>query len=318
MTCRQSKVLSAVVLTAAFIALAGPAQCAGPQDAREAPLLKAIHVNGVELHYLEQGTGVPVVFVHGGLVDYRRWAEQVGPFAQHYRVITYSRRYNFPNQNQSIDPEYSAAVDAEDLAALINGLQLGRVHVVGESYGAYAALYLAVRHPELVRSLALAEAPMMRWLNASPEGKVAFDEFQDNLWQPVGRAFRAGRPQEALKIVVGYFLGGATVEAIPVELRSLIEANLREWQVLSTSADAFPSLRREEVAGIRAPTLLMGGESTLPLQKLLDAQYEALLPDCRRVIIKQATHEMWDEQPVSCREQTLKFLARISSEANKP
>jgi non-heme chloroperoxidase len=315
---RQNKMLSAVALTAAFIALAGTAHCAGSRDAPEAPLLKKVHVNGVELHYLEQGTGVPVVFVHGGLVDYRRWVEQVGPFAQRYRVITYSRRYNFPNQNESIDPAYSAAVDAEDLAALIKELRLGRVHVVGESYGALAALFLAVRHPELVRSLTLAEAPMMRWLNASPEGRAAFDEFQHNLWQPVGRAFRAGHSPEVVKIVVGYFLGGATVEAIPAELRALIEANLREWQALSTSADAFPSLRREEVAGIRAPTLLLGGESTLPLQKILDAQYAALLPDCRRVIIAHATHEMWDEQPASCREQTLKFLAGIPSEADKP
>ena len=215
----------------------------------------------------------------------------------------------FPNKNQRIDPAYSAAVDADDLAALITKLGLGPAHIVGESYGAYAGLFLAVRHPELVRSLVLAEAPMMRWLNATPEGKGFYDEFQDHLWQPVGRAFRENKPQEAMRIAVKYFLAGATLEEIPAESRALIEANLSEWQALSTSTDAFPSLRREEVAGVRAPTLLMGGEATLPLQKLLDAQYAALLPNCQRVVIEHATHEMWDEQPVACREKTLQFLA---------
>ncbi len=307
-TGQLSKALSAITLTATMFTMGGATRV-GATAAPETAALKTIQVNGVELHYLDKGTGIPVIFIHGGLVDYRRWTEQVEPFAEHYRVITYSRRYNFPNKNQRIDPAYSAAVDADDLAALITKLGLGPAHIVGESYGAYAGLFLAVHHPELVRSLVLAEAPMMRWLNATPEGKGFYDEFQDHLWQPVGRAFRENKPQEAMRIAVKYFLAGATLEEIPAESRALIEANLSEWQALSTSTDAFPSLRREEVAGVRAPTLLMGGEATLPLQKLLDAQYAALLPNCQRVVIEHATHEMWDEQPVACREKALQFLA---------
>ncbi len=298
--CRSLKILS-IVLVVAYSLLIG---CSS------AGQLKRVRVNGVELHYLERGSGIPVVFVHGGLVDYRRWAEQVETFSRQYRVITYSRRYNFPNQNTAFDPNYSAAVDADDLAALITKLRLGRVHVVGESYGAYAALWLASRHPELVRTLVLAEAPMLRWLNSTPEGKSAFNEFQQRLWQPVGSAFSRSEPGEAENLIVGYFLDGATVDTIPSELRTLLEANLREWQALTASRDAFPSLRRDEVAGISIPTLLLGGERTLPLHKLLDAEYAALLPNHRRVIIPDATHEMWDEQPVACREETLAFLDR--------
>ncbi|MFL6588881.1 MAG: alpha/beta fold hydrolase [Chthoniobacterales bacterium] len=272
--------------------------------------LRHVRVNGVELHYLEQGRGIPVLFVHGGLVDYRRWASQIQPFARHYRVITYSRRYNFPNHNTPLDPVYSPAVDADDLAALINKLQLGRVHVIGESYGAYTALFLAVHHPELVRSLVLAEAPMLRWLKSTPEGRVAFADFQERLWQPVGRAFGGRDPGEAMKIIVSYFFNGATVDSIPADVRTQLKANLREWQALTASRDAFPSLSREEVAGISAPTLLMGGQHTLLLHRLLDAQYAALLPHNRRVIIPKATHEMWDEQPVACAEAALTFLDR--------
>ncbi|MGC2744194.1 MAG: alpha/beta fold hydrolase, partial [Candidatus Angelobacter sp.] len=119
-------------------------------------LCRVILNNGIELHYVERGTGVPVVFVHGSLGDGGYWTDQVNAFAAAgYRAIAYSRRYSPPNHNKA-QPGYSAVVDAEDLAALITKLRLGRVHVVGHSYGALTALFLASRHPELVRTLVLA------------------------------------------------------------------------------------------------------------------------------------------------------------------
>ncbi|HEV8183308.1 MAG TPA: alpha/beta hydrolase, partial [Candidatus Angelobacter sp.] len=120
---------------------------------------KAIVRNGVELHYVDRGMGVPVVFVHGSLSDGGYWGDQVNAFAHAgFRAIAYSRRHSPPNNNKAL-PGYSAVVDADDLAALITKLHLGRVHVVGHSYGALTALFLAARHPELVRTMVLAEAP---------------------------------------------------------------------------------------------------------------------------------------------------------------
>src|SRR5262249_60813453 len=59
------------------------------------------------------------------------------------------------------EPKHSAVVEAEYLAAFIKKLDLGTVHVVGNSYGGYAALFLAARHPELVRTLTVAEPPVV-------------------------------------------------------------------------------------------------------------------------------------------------------------
>src|SRR5438093_672136 len=85
----------------------------------------------VKLHYIDKGhrtpgSGTPVVFVHGGLQDYRQWLPQLDRFAKDYRVILYSRRYNYPNVNRPIIPDHSALVDAHDLADLLHGLDIPR------------------------------------------------------------------------------------------------------------------------------------------------------------------------------------------------
>jgi hypothetical protein len=69
----------------------------------KAPLVKELTLNnGVALHYVEQGTGAPVIFVHGSLSDYTYWKEQVDAFAKRFHVIDYSRRYNWPNENKTV------------------------------------------------------------------------------------------------------------------------------------------------------------------------------------------------------------------------
>jgi len=114
---------------------------------RFSALLKNLRVNGVELHYLESGTGIPVILIHGGLGDYREWNSQIGRISGHHRVIAYSRRYNYPNHTADILPDHSAIVEARDLAALLDALELERVHIVGYSYGALTALFFATEHP---------------------------------------------------------------------------------------------------------------------------------------------------------------------------
>jgi hypothetical protein len=74
----------------------------------------------ITLNFIARGSGATVIFVHGSLSDLSYWQDQVVAFSKSYRAIAYSRRYNFPNQNPAV-PSYSAATDADDLAAFIEG-----------------------------------------------------------------------------------------------------------------------------------------------------------------------------------------------------
>jgi non-heme chloroperoxidase len=106
-----------VLTLAAIFAMLGVSSLA--QNSAAEPQIHAISIgHGITLHYVDEGKGVPVVFVHGSLSDGGYWADQIGPFAKHYRPIAYSRRYNYPNTNPA-QPGYSALVDSDDLAAFI-------------------------------------------------------------------------------------------------------------------------------------------------------------------------------------------------------
>jgi non-heme chloroperoxidase len=173
--------------------------------------LTKVVVNGVELHYIERGQGEPVVLVHGALDDYRAWDEQISPFAEHFRVIAYSRRYNFPNKSAG-NP-----VDHNDLAALLRELQIKRAHLIGHSYGACTILILAIKHPELVQSLTSAEPPVHRRVAELPEGRAACKQFMD-FWNGVGDAFRQGDTTTALRVTRSFVTKDqATYESLPTE-----------------------------------------------------------------------------------------------------
>jgi len=76
--------------------------------------------NGVQLSYVRQGTGAPLVFVHGTMSDYSMWSAQFSALASQYDCISYSRRYAYPNDNLPIVSDYSALKDARDLALFMD------------------------------------------------------------------------------------------------------------------------------------------------------------------------------------------------------
>ena len=254
-----------------------------------------------------------MVFVHGGLQDYRQWLPQLDRFAKDYRVILYSRRYNYPNVNRPIIPDHSALVDAHDLADLLRRLGVQRAHMVGHSYGALGALLTALEYPDLVQSLVLAEPPVHRWLLDVPEHKHLFDEMMTTVRDPVAAAFKRGDSKTALQIMVEYFIGPGTVfDRLPQAVQSMFNDNIAEWEALMISPDAFPDIPRERIRNLPIPLLLFTGDRTLPIHRAVNDEFEKLIPPDRCVTFKGCGHNMWTERRAECEDLTLKFLSHLT------
>ena len=117
-------------------------------------------MNGINIHYVEQGEGEPVVFVHGAVADLRAWEKQRDAVAQRYCFIAYTRRYYGSEPWTDGGKSTSAATDAADLVAFTKALGYGPVHVVAWSGGSAATLRAVLEHPEVFRSLSIFESQM--------------------------------------------------------------------------------------------------------------------------------------------------------------
>ena len=264
-------------------------------------------VNGVELHYIEQGRGDPLILLHGGQGDYRAWPQHMEALAPHYRVISYSRRYHYPNKNP-VAADYSALVDADDLAALINELDLGAVHLVGTSAGAFAALALAVEHPGMVRTLVLAEAPILTWAARSPGGEALYRDFMSRTHEKAAPAFAAGDDEGAVRIFIDAFDGDGSFASLPAERRRTIMQNVGYFKAITLSSDPYPNLPKSSVSQLDVPALVVRGELTHELDILVADEVRRVLPRGQLVVIPQAGHGSPRQNPQAFLAAVFDFL----------
>src|SRR5512143_349147 len=128
-------------------------------------------VNGVTLDYDEQGQGgAAVVFAHGLLWCRAMWRSQMAALAVRYRCFAYDLRGH--GRSETTRTGYDVDNFAEDAAALIRELGGAPCHFVGHSLGGFIGLRLALRHPELLRSLVLVDS------SAEPEPPAGIPRYR--------------------------------------------------------------------------------------------------------------------------------------------
>jgi pimeloyl-ACP methyl ester carboxylesterase len=273
----------------------------------DAPILETANIgHGLALNYVEQGAGTPLIFVHGSLSDGGYWADQIGSFGKHYRAIAYSRRYNYPNVNP-VRRGYSAVVDAEDLAAFIHTLHLGKVVVIGHSYGALTALFLAAKHPELVRALVLAEPPAISLLMHLPSdeaktGKAMFEDIQRKMVAPMQQAFCKGDHDAGIAAFMDYVFNDPHAwDKMPESAREDTLRDTHEWDVMMTTGILFPNIEPPTIRRITAPVLLLSGAKSYQFLGLITEELARLLPNRETIVLPDAGHQMWYQAPDVCR-----------------
>ena len=116
-------------------------------------------------------TAPPLVLVHGGWTGASTWALLIGPLAADFTVVAYDRRGHSRSTRGGATPDRRRHED--DLAAVVDSLGAGPVHLVASSYGALLALELAGRRPDLVHGVVAHEPPAAA-LHPVPEMEALF------------------------------------------------------------------------------------------------------------------------------------------------
>lgn len=293
--------------------------------------MNQILVRGAGLESWEAGTGEPVLFVHGSASDCRTWQAQLELFAERYRAVAYSRRYHWPNEPIGEGVDYTMGEQVDDLEALVRSLgEGGAVQLVGHSYGAVLCLLLAMRAPGLVRSLVLAEPPVLTLfvsipprpaeilglLLRRPRTAVAILRFALRGVAPAIAAFQRGDPETGLHRYGAAVFGPGGYERLSTSRKAQVQDNLTNVRT-ELLGPGFDPLPEELVRDVRVPTLLVTGERSIALFHRLANRLAELLPAVERVEIPRASHLMHEDEPAAFAAAVLAFVTRCSA-ASRP
>jgi pimeloyl-ACP methyl ester carboxylesterase len=268
-----------------------------------------LRVNSVDLSYIDDGVGTPVVFVHGAWMDLRYWEPQRERVAAHHRFVAYTLRYHGTAPWPDDGKNYSAATHAADLAGFVHQLNAGPVHLVGLSMGGRLAMMVALEHPDLLRSLTVLEPPLHDLLDELPEAQAARDDWR--------RGFEALRMKAQAGDAIGatrlfYELvndqGPGALDVQPEPFRQMVLDNARTVP-LALSARP-PEFSRAILNDVKSPTLVVRGEQSPPSFAWINGLIAQGIPGSRLVVIPKAAHLMSYQNPAAFNEALLCFLAQ--------
>jgi pimeloyl-ACP methyl ester carboxylesterase len=247
---------------------------------------------GVRLWYVDSGgSGTPVIFLHSNTGSSRNWDHQIPAFtAAGYRFIAYDRR----GWGRSITEAGAApGTAADDLHALAKHLGIDRFHLVGTAAGGFAALDYALSFPEQLRSVVVANS---------------IGGVQDDDYLELGRRLRP-----------------LQFDALPPDLRELGPSyrasnpdGVRRWLELERmsrhdGAAAQPLRNRITftlLETIKTPVFLLTGGADLYAPPPLLQLFTARIKNARTLIIPEAGHSAYWEQPDVFNRAVLDFIAK--------
>ncbi len=168
---RRRTLVSLAFAAAAVVAVPAIAQTAGDNPMSTPSSTGKVQVGGAEIYYEIHGDGPPLVLLHGGVDPSQTFGAPLAAMARTHRVIAiHMRGHGFSTDT---DAPWSSELMADDVAAVLRQLSIGRARFMGYSLGAGVALQVAFRYPELVEKL-VSVAVDYRTDDDYPEVREAF------------------------------------------------------------------------------------------------------------------------------------------------
>ncbi len=292
------------------------AACATTPEAQPAPRDALLAVNGTQLYTLIEGSGPPVLFVHGGpLLDHGYLAAALRPLATGHQLVYYDQRLSGRSEGEVDSASVTLAAFVADMEGIREALGLERMHVVGHSWGGLLAMKYALAHPERLRSLVLVSpmAPSAELWQAEQAALGSALEPADTVGLGDLRAspaVAAREPAAIERLLQLSFRSQLHDPALAERLRFQIPddygARSRQFGRLMPELSSYDLT--EELASLRVPTLLVYGASEAGAHIGAEA-LRAAIPDLRVEVIEQAGHFAFLEQPERFRRVLEGFLA---------
>lgn len=256
-------------------------------------------VNGQKLYYEDTGGNGPVViFSHGLLMDQSMFAPQVAVLKDRYRCISWDERGHGRTAGDVLPP-FSYYDSADDLAALLQHLGIGKAVLAGMSQGGYLSLRCALTHPQIVRALILIDTQAMP---EDPAKMPGYKQMMD-IWAAQGLPDQIADTIE--QIILGQNWSGAA--EWKAKWRGWKGHNLLQcFQTLAGRDDISSKLGQ-----IKVPALVIHGDTDLAISTDRANAMAQALPHAGQVLIKGGGHASNLTHPDQVNPQIEKFLASL-------
>jgi pimeloyl-ACP methyl ester carboxylesterase len=260
-----------------------------------------ILVNGVRLHYTEQGSGPEtIVFSHSFLLDSRHFDPQIAALKGRYRCIAYDHRG--PGQREVGRSGYEMETLYQDATGLIEALGCSPCHFVGLSTGGFIGLRIAIRRPELLKSLVLMDT------SADAEPPEAMKQYRLMLFALRWLGYRpvVGR---AMPVFFGSgFLQDPSRSQEVRQWQRRMMANDRRAVVDFAKGIFSRGSVYEQIDAIRIPTLVVVGEKDVPTPVEKAMRMVEKIPGAQLKVIANSGHLTTIEAPEAVNAALAAFL----------
>ncbi len=270
-------------------------------------------VNGTEIAYTVDGTGMPLVIIHGGWGDFRSFSRAAPILAEHHAVVRVSLRHHWPNQAPESERAalavYRADVHAADVAGLIERFGLGPAIVLGHSYGGIVAALVAQSRPDLVGQMVLVEPSLYGLLREYPGG-VEYIQAEKEWSQRKLAGIREGQaPLEIGRVIYDAARPG-TFESFSEIRRAIFIANARTVRPVLINNWADVPYTCADARQIKMPVLLVEGEKTGADMREINSRLLGCMPDARRVVLPNTGHAIQFDAPEAMARAVARFIGR--------
>jgi 3-oxoadipate enol-lactonase len=246
-----------------------------------------------------QGEGAPVVLSHALGLDQRMWDSFAARLAPQHTVLRYDHR----GHGGSAVPPGPYTMDAlvDDAARLIREWGCGPVVWIGLSMGGMVGQGLAIRHPDLVRGLVIANST-----GRYPEAAHA-------LWaERISKVEQGGLEAIADGVTERYFSAGFRAgqpDVVAAYRRQLLQTDPAGYAATCRAIRDVDWLDR--LASIRCPTLVIAGREDVGAPVAMSEAMQQRIPGAELVVIEDAAHLSVVEQPAAFGAAIDRFLARV-------
>ena len=261
-----------------------------------------VRAGDVEIYYEWHGPeDAPTLVLNNGILMNASgsWVPQRHAFAQRYRVLLYDCR----GQGQSDHPEepYTMAGHSDDLARLLDVLDVPAAHVLGLSYGGEVAQSFALRHPERTLSLVLADTVS----EVGPELRLVVSSWID--------AARHADADALFRATVPWCFSPAFIRANPALLEDVRRRYARlDYGAVVRLCECFLQLHlTPRLSSIEAPTCILYGEADLIKGRDYAVVLHRHIAGSELHVIEAAGHTTCWEQPEAFNRVVLGFLDRV-------